>query len=743
MEEKETNIYDYLGVVIRYKWTIIISLLIVLISTIYYSLTQPAEYESIATFIIESSDVVFPGAQNMKMKETARPFDFYKAIVSSRSFQNRATSALVDSSSKLPYQKLTQAEAYLLIKNLDIANMEYSDFVELKAKANTPQNAFLTATIATNFLKLRSQELDREESQNVVSFVDHQQDIALAELENIERELQKLLKSSDVSLMKEDEGGYAKQLWTLDEQLTAIQTEKELAKANVQAYENRLSQVESQLSLQLNNNNKEDAAIINLRKDLADLVEQKNEILSQHNANNPELSRIDLKIDQMKKDLVKKLLDSQTTSNMPVSDNKPVLQDLQERKIAEELNVFILENREKYYQKMIDDFNRKHPNLLEHSIEVARLTRSRTVQQNLYGFLLEKGEEAKIKGATNTGGIRVMDPPNMPTMPIPSRTKSNVILAFIVGLGLGVGIAFLRAYMDNTIRTTDDITHFLEIPLIGMVPSLEATNGNYHKKQNSIPTIPLLNGNSNGYHDILISKLKSKDPIKEIYRSLRTNIQFSMVDQSPKALVITSAAAGEGKTLTTANLAISYAEMGLRTVIVDADLRKPRQHKIFNVNRTPGLTDGLIENLPFTDIIYNTEITDLYIVPAGKSAPNPAAIIGSQKFKEFYKILLQNYDMVIFDSPPVVPVTDSMLLGAQVGQIILIVKFGATDRQLAVDALKNLKKAKVNVIGAVLNNTRFTRGDGYYHYYYHQYYSYSDNGGTGKERGEKRVESKA
>jgi len=221
----------------------------------------------------------------------------------------------------------------------------------------------------------------------------------------------------------------------------------------------------------------------------------------------------------------------------------------------------------------------------------------------------------------------------------------------------------------------------------------------------------------NGKNQTLISYRKSKDPVVESYRSLRSNLEFASMDHPIRTMVVSSANPSEGKTLTTANLGIVFALLGKKVIIVDSDLRKPKIHKLFNIDKSPGITDLLVEDLNFEDVLHKTDIENLNVIPCGKSPPNPAEILASQKMETLIRMIEQKADLVIYDSPPLAAVTDPLLLATKVDGIILVVKHRSTNKEMVSHLVEQLKKAKVNIIGAILNQTMMTRGYGYYQYY--------------------------
>ncbi len=724
MEEKELQLKDYIDLIFRYKWTIFISFFAVLGATIIYNFTRPPQYRSGCTFMIEMMDMGLGGGFNSQfnMRRKIRPEGFYEAVVKSRRFKAAVAQRLSEDKVS-PISSMTQAFSFVE-DNLKLTTSKITDLYELEAKTHDPYLAFQLATIATDEFKNRCQQIDQEEAQNVVTFVDDQIKIARDRLETAERELQTFRERTKVDITLE--GGLLKELAQLENQLTEIQTQRELAQANINAYDQRLKNLRGNVSSSLINS--ESAEVIQLRDEISQLETQKNEILQGAVENKTLLADLSTQLELKKKELINKVIESAEYSQSSGSGEQSLWQSFEESRVKEELNLFILKNRESYCERLIAKFKNDNPNLLENAMEMARLARTKTVSENLLNFLVQRGEEAKIEAATSSGGVRVIDPAVKPTDPIPPNTKRNILLGAILGLGLGFGLALLREFLDNTIRTSDDVTKFLNLPIMGMVP--EISNGKLADNLRLNKNVPLSEDEPvvSSAKAKLISHLKLKDPVTETYRSLRTNLSFSSLDNPIKSIMVTSAGPAEGKSLTCANLAISFAETGRKTAIVDTDLRKPTQHKLFNIEKAPGLTNFMVDEVKLDDIIYPSGIDYLHLIPVGKTPPNPAEILGSQKFAELMKILLNRFDMLLFDTPPVISVTDPILISINVDGILFVVKFGTTDKQLAVSALDRLKKARTNIIGVVLNETQFHRGYGYYRYYNYYNYYYSGDG---------------
>lgn len=719
---QEVTFRDYIDLILRRKWTIIISFFVVFSAAVYYNFTQPPIYESVATFIIESNEPVIPLMNGVKMSEPARPFEFYHAVVTSRVFREKAARQIRADLADSANLNITHTDAWnLLVHSLDVINPEYSDFVELHAKANDPQVAYILAKVTASALKERCQEIDQEESMNVVKFVTSQKNKAETDLEDIEKKLQQFKESPEARIAGEN-GGLVKKLINMEGELLNIQTQRELAESNLKEYEEQLKKLNLKVDQSLDKT--ELPTIQRLKNEIVELEDVRNGLL-QVTGKNTELASLEQKIEEKKKDLVREMLLSTADPNMKDDGSSILWEKLLEQKVTEELNVAALTNREAFYTNLIENFRIKHPNILEHEITLNRLERAKEVHQSLHSFLLEKGEEAKIKAATGTGGIRIVDPPNWPSKANAKGTQKNLALGFLLGIGLGIGLAFLREYLDNTIRTPDDITNFLKLPVMGVIPFIKAQNG-FHTPVNGNGVKLELERSDYSRSSRLITKLSAKDPIVESYRGLRTNLQFAEVDKKVRSILVTSSRPEEGKTISAANLALAFAEIGQKVVLVDADLRKPKLHTLFGINREPGLMECLVGEKSIHEVMYSQANENLQVIPAGKVPPNPTQILASQKMKTLIKTLEHENDIVIFDSPPLAAVTDPVLMGTQVDGVILVVRFEFTEMNIARNSMTLLNKSRAKILGVVLNSTEFARGYGYYNQYYNYYHYYNE-----------------
>jgi protein-tyrosine kinase len=214
----------------------------------------------------------------------------------------------------------------------------------------------------------------------------------------------------------------------------------------------------------------------------------------------------------------------------------------------------------------------------------------------------------------------------------------------------------------------------------------------------------------------LITIEDPKSPISEQYRTIRTNVQFSFVDKTMRSLMVTSAGPGEGKSTTTANLAIVFAQQGKKVLLIDADLRKPTVHYTFRLNNYTGLTNVLTNSAPLLPSCQETSVENLYVLTSGPIPPNPAELLSSKAMEQCMQQLYNEFDLLIFDTPPVLAVTDSQILANQCDGTILVIESGGTEIEAAVKAKELLEAANAKLLGVVLNKRKHREG-GYYYYY--------------------------
>lgn len=333
-----------------------------------------------------------------------------------------------------------------------------------------------------------------------------------------------------------------------------------------------------------------------------------------------------------------------------------------------------------------------------------------------YGNVLSQLEQIRLAEATSLDTLVVVEKAIIPKVPVRPRVLMNTLLAAIVGAMLGLGAAFLIEYLDDSIKSPDDITRVSGLSTLGVIA---------RHKQNGEAT--------------LITLENSRSPVTEAFRTVRTAIQFAGVDKPIRLLLITSSGPNEGKSTVAANLAVVMAQTGKRVVLLDADLRKPKQHKYWNVPNTVGLTGALFykeEPEETANLLEETPVEGLWVIPSGQKPHNPSELLGSQKMKRFLERLLLEYDTVIIDTPPSLVVTDPVILAPLTDGVIIVTETGVTSEQALAQTTEILQSVGAHIIGVVLNRFGGRNRKGYYYgaYYYHSYYDDESDSKDGQRK---------
>ncbi|MCK5330381.1 MAG: polysaccharide biosynthesis tyrosine autokinase, partial [Candidatus Marinimicrobia bacterium] len=385
------------------------------------------------------------------------------------------------------------------------------------------------------------------------------------------------------------------------------------------------------------------------------------------------------------------------------------------------------------YKKLVDNYNNQLNKLPWKTLQLARLERDRSVLSQTYSLLRQKLEEAKISQASQLGKVRTIDPAIPPTGRTKPKTKTNLLLGLILGFGLGVGGAFLLEYLDNTVKTVEDVER-KGLTILGIIPAIggkQYDKKKYKRKaQDKGQETDFKNRRSDAerLQRRLITHEDPKSSVAEAYRSLRTSLMYSSAGKQIKSILISSPGPGEGKTTTVANLAITYANLGKKTLLMDTDLRRPVLHRVFSIQRDPGITNYLAGNIEnFNDLVQETEVNNLYIVSSGVIPPNPSELLGSERMQALIAKLEEEWDMILFDSPPLVAVTDATMISKEIDRIVMVVKSGNTDKGAFNRTLLALQNVEAPMGGIVMNAVTSKNSYGSYYYYYQYYHYYSDS----------------
>jgi succinoglycan biosynthesis transport protein ExoP len=355
--------------------------------------------------------------------------------------------------------------------------------------------------------------------------------------------------------------------------------------------------------------------------------------------------------------------------------------------------------------------------LKDASVDYAILAREVDTNRQLYDSVLARMKETGVAAELRTSNVSIIDQAEPSWFPSKPKITLNLLLGAFIGLTGGVAFAFLREYLDHTLKTADEAQHYLELPNLASVPNFLRIDWQRALPRGGPTMIPHPPRHlpAIAKRGLVLSRLPLQ-AVTEAYRALRTAVLLSRAEEPPRLILFTSVTHGEGKTATVVNTAIVFAHMGVRVLVIDADLRRPQCHRLFGSPGGAGLTEILTGLRVAEELIQSTYIANLSFLSSGSRPPNPADLLGSRKMRDTLACLQEQYDYILIDTPPVLPVSDAVLLSTMVDGVVLVVNARNTPKQLVREGCARLRYARAKILGTVLN--RVDMRDGPYASYY-------------------------
>jgi succinoglycan biosynthesis transport protein ExoP len=511
------------------------------------------------------------------------------------------------------------------------------------------------------------------------------------------------------------------QIWTLDDKQNI--TSQRLADINKQLTDAQSERMKKESLYQFAKSGNLDAVPqIQSNAALADLIKKRSDAssaytdaLNQYGPNFPKVQRLQAQLKEFDQNIEK--------------EKKNIL-DVLESDYRE------ARQRETLLTQALDQQKAESNQMAEKLVEYNILKREAEANKTLYEGLMTKLKETAISQGLRSSNIRVVDPAMIPSTPARPARARNLALGFLVGLVGGIGLALLREYLDNTVKTPDDIETLARLPSLAVVPQFAGSEGHATKRR-------FLQGHAANGHEKrieLVAQHLPKSLMSEAFRALRTSLLLSQAGHPPQVILVTSALPREGKTTAAANLAVTLAQLGDRTVLVDADLRKPGVGRLLNLGsgKYAGLSSYLagVSSLDLVTVPHPA-IPNLAAIPTGPLPPNPADLLSSHKFADAIAELRTKYKFIVIDSPPVMAVTDAVILSVQTDGVLLVVRSGETPKAAFTRTRDLLNSVKCRILGVVLNAVDSSMPDYYYSYRYYPYsYGYGPQETSGTPHNE-------
>ncbi len=724
-EEKEVHLRDYWKVIWKRRWTVLALFFIVLITTAVATFTMKPIYRATASIQINKEN-----PQVMDFKEIFSvnmwDLDYYQTqykILESRTLAKRVLQTLkLSEHPEFQPQPLTafqQWRSNLLkpifnlfsslkttsakgksvpekdpsespdetalvndfIGKLKIEPIRNSRLVKVHFDSNSPElSPRVVNTLADSYIQL-SVESRFIATEKIREWLAKELDGLKAKVERADEALQAFGSKHDIISLDEKENVTMQRLTELNEALTRAESERMAKEALYRQTKDKNSEALPSIL--------ENKLVMDLKQAFIQLEAQYMKLSETFKPEYPEMVRLK---NQMQS--IKRRMDAEIGKIVTGIKNE------YESSLR----------REYLIRQAFDQQKAKVMEMKDQAIQYNILKREADTNKELYKGLLQRMKETSVSAGLTVSNIQVLDKAERPTGPYKPNVKLNLLLAMVVGLFLGIGLAFFFEYLDNTVKTPEEVEQLIRLPSFGMVPEIS-----YEKRKRV--------DSGASYPVELVTHGHPKSILSEAYRNIRTSILLSFSEKPPRKIVITSPNPSEGKTTTVINTAIALSQTGAKVLVIDGDMRHPRIHKVFNGEDGAGLSNFLSGNAPLDSIIKKTDVPNLYFIPAGPIPPNPSELIGSNLFKEMIKVLGSRFDHLVLDSPPALGFADSIILSASVDGVVLVVLGGKTPRETLQRAKEILCQVNAKILGVVINRVDIHRSDyGYYYYRYHYYY---------------------
>ncbi|NCO52729.1 MAG: polysaccharide biosynthesis tyrosine autokinase [Deltaproteobacteria bacterium] len=567
-----------------------------------------------------------------------------------------------------------------------------TNIIQVSYQQTDPQQVRDVVQALSQVYLERSISLKSEEASKAVEFIEQQLDEVRGFLNSAEQSLEDYKYKTGIIQLDSSAQLLVERLSDFEKELNALDLQYRQIEFAVQGIKEALKRGETYMPTVMAG----DPVVSSVSQKMAELEVEKRGLLVEVTTDHPLIQRIQKQIDELQLQLLTHFTTAQKT-------------------LVVQINAL---------QKQLRQGEKKLQTLPKAELELARLSRLAKVNSSMYIFLLEKHQETRIAKAATISNITIIDPAIIPDLPIKPQKKKNLLLGLIVGLMLGVGLAFFQEYLDDTIKDSDSAKRLLGLPILSTIPFIAPQKN----KKDSV---------GEEERRTLISHTDPRSPASEAFRSLRTSIHFSGGKAKSKIVLITSTFPGEGKTTVAANLALTMAQTGKKVLLIGCDLRKPTLHTVFEVPRVPGLTELLIGDCEINATVHHTGFFHLDFINAGTIPPNPAELLGSKEMAGLIEKMQEEYDTLLLDAPPVLAVTDAPILAALADKVLVLVEVGGVQVKAAQRAVEILRSVGAPIAGLILND-KTAKGADYYSYYSYYGKRYSNDYVYGSES----VESK-
>jgi len=716
-EGSKLSLSEIFSIFIRYKYLIIgITVIITLLSFITSVLEKPT-YVSKTVIMIEkisSNTSLFPVTDAIGMLAL---INNQIQIVKSGNLLKRVNEALKSDTvlAKMGYGKVSANG-----RSVGVGSIMDTYVIEITYKHNDP---FLAAYIANMFAD-QYYKMNLEAMKSTVIqvryFLEEQLEKVETELNKAETMLKDYKKSTKISTLEDETRIIVQQLSDFEVEYNKVLLDLATKSKNNEFLSSQLNETQKNLIESVSMN--KSAVMESILRDITKTESIKASYLSQgYTEEHPKIVEMNLQIENLSSQLreeSKKTYMEKLVAQDPLKYSNQLVAEI----LDNQTSIEFLKARRTALEVILEEYNKKIENLPDKSIQLARLMRNAKVNEDIYLMLKRRYEEAKLQEVAELGNVRIIDEAMKPSVPISPKKTRNMTFGFVAGLMLGIFLAFVLYFLDDSVKTSEEVENYTGEQILGVITFI----GNGASKKKS--------GQGKLTEEEEVEKIKSKlivnmdphAPIAEAYRSIRTQLKYRSGQDDKLTYVVTSSIPGEGKSTTLSNLAITIANLEKKVLIIDADMRKPMIHRIFGIKNTVGLGNYLNQSSEFEDIVNQTEINYLDVITYGLRLINPSEMLEKKRLKDLLEKGRELYDYIFIDTPPVNAVTDAIILSNYADKVLWVVSPGKSNRKDLKHAKKQLIPAKKKILGVILNNAKMDVGS-YYTEYYKKYYGDNNN----------------
>lgn len=726
-EPESKKITDYVNLIRTNLLPIILIFAISLLVTVIYIRNYRNVFRSVSTLKIDKPQSILEKSDNIFMQVAMSERVLSNQIEMMKSYYIRDVVArsLLDSLKKVKDPQnfsflvkrvsehevvpLTQEELRRRLYGVVKIEVKKSvDAVTLICEGFNPDEILLITNTYSEVYVNYSRELNRQDITNVKKFLEDERQKKMMDLSNSEASLQDFQQRVGFIVLDEQAKLLIENSSRYEAEKNAAEIELKINENNLQSYKQESSNYDPKLTKYIEGQIAE-PYIQELQRQIAELeVKRDIEIanLTDQKVKDRIINTTAAKVESLKKNLDDKIeiMRSGLLSQTPVEKR-----GLSQKIFETSLSSTALKNKINILSGYARKFDSEITKLPSENMELAKLERTMKMNEKLYITLEEKYQEATINERTRFGNASMLEPGFDTVSQIAPNRNLIFLTGTVLGLFLGISFAFIRNFLDKSIKSPEQLES-MGASVLSWIPSFKELL-DVHSPETDF-----------------VVELKPTSSVSEAFKALRTRIQYSKLEDVPlKSILVTSTIPVEGKTIVSVNLAGSFAQAGKKTLLLDCDLRKPRVHNIFKMERYPGLSDFLFANVELNDIIRPTKIANLDFLTSGTIPPNPSELLGSIQFKSFLEKLQGLYDILVLDSPPFISVTDSEILFNITDGTLLVCRANMTPIEAFIKTYRRLFKINPhNLLGCVLNNFSFKSSYGYYYNYYY-YYSKPDD----------------